>query len=603
MANRRLGNGRYEIRSLIGRGGMAEVHLGYDSRLSRKVAVKMLRIDLAQDSIFLARFRREAQSAASLNHPNIVGIYDTGEETIQIPDGSMVQVPYIVMEYVEGHTVRELLTDGQPVPINEAVEIMDGVLYALEYSHAHGLVHRDIKPGNVMLTNDGKVKVMDFGIARAMEDSAATMTKTDAVVGTAQYLSPEQAKGGQVDQRSDLYSAGCMLYELLTGKAPFSGDSAVSIAYQHVSETPKTPSALAPDIPEALDRVVMKSLAKDPENRYQNAGEMIADMHSAVRGQAVDAPETSVWKTQTAQATQALPALDERLTPAQRTQLQQARSRHEQQLELQETKKRKRRRIVIAIVSIALVLVAAAIAALLLFGGDKKDETVLVPDLVGKTQAEANQALTDVGLVMAQGDSVPSETVAKGLVAKTDPPAGRSVAPGSTVKLMLSSGPASTMVPDVTDKPQEEARLAIEEAGLKVGNVTTEDSATVDADHVIRTDPESGSEVPEGTVINIVVASGYVELNAADVIGKPREQAIDYLNKLGLNTNTETRETSEQPEGAVVSVTPTGKLKSGSNVTITIAKAPPEEPTESPTTSTSPSPAVSPGSAGNSSGQ
>ena len=217
--------GRYEIRSLIGRGGMAEVHLGFDTRLSRVVAIKMLRRDLAQDSIFQARFRREAQSAASLNHPNIVAVYDTGEEIIEDATGRSIAVPYIVMEYVEGHTVKDLISDGTAVPINEAIEIVSGVLSALQYSHASHLVHRDIKPGNIMLTSEGKVKVMDFGIARALTDSQATMTQTNAVVGTAQYLSPEQARGETVDARSDLYSTGVLLFELLTGRPPFKGDS------------------------------------------------------------------------------------------------------------------------------------------------------------------------------------------------------------------------------------------------------------------------------------------------------------------------------------------------------------------------------------------
>ena len=204
--------GRYEVRSLIGRGGMAEVHLGFDTRLSRVVAIKMLRRDLALDSIFQARFRREAQSAASLNHPNIVAVYDTGEEIVSDATNRSIAIPYIVMEYVEGHTVKELISDGTAVPINEAIEIVSGVLSALQYSHDNHLVHRDIKPGNIMLTSDGKVKVMDFGIARALTDSQATMTQTNAVVGTAQYLSPEQARGETVDERSDLYSTGVVLF-------------------------------------------------------------------------------------------------------------------------------------------------------------------------------------------------------------------------------------------------------------------------------------------------------------------------------------------------------------------------------------------------------
>ena len=269
---------------------MAQVHLGRDTRLSRLVAIKMLRIDLARDSVFQTRFRREAQAAASLNHPNIVAVYDTGEEAVRGADGKTVSVPYIVMEYVEGHTVKELISDGTPVPIPEAVEITSGVLSALQYAHAAGLVHRDIKPGNVMLTDSGKVKVMDFGIARALADSQATMTQTNAVIGTAAYLSPEQAKGETVDERSDIYSAGCMLYELLTGKPPFEGENAVSLAYQHVSETPAAPSSIAGDIPVEVEQVTMKALAKNPDDRYANASDMEVDLVRASQGMTIQAP-------------------------------------------------------------------------------------------------------------------------------------------------------------------------------------------------------------------------------------------------------------------------------------------------------------------------
>jgi len=300
--------GRYEIRDLIGRGGMAEVHLGYDKRLSRIIAIKLLRSDIAGDPTFQARFRREAQSAAALNHPTIVAVYDSGEEEITTPNGSTRSVPYIVMEYVEGHTVRELLGDGEAVPIPEAVEITTGVLDALEYSHRAGIVHRDIKPGNIMLTSTGAVKVMDFGIARAMEDSSATVTQTHAVVGTAQYLSPEQARGEIVDARSDLYSTGCLLYELLTGQPPFTGDSAVAIAYQHVREIPKPPSSLAADVPESLDRVVLKALAKTRDDRYQDAAHMRTELLAAERGMAVSAPATDTWQSTTAMPSATAPS-------------------------------------------------------------------------------------------------------------------------------------------------------------------------------------------------------------------------------------------------------------------------------------------------------
>src|SRR4051812_23676768 len=301
--------GRYEIGELLGRGGMAEVHIGRDGRLGRSVAVKMLRPDLARDPSFQARFRREAHSAASLNHPSVVAVYDTGEDQYA---GN--PVPYIVMEYVEGSTLRELMSSGSRLVPERALEIVDGVLNALSYSHQHGIIHRDIKPGNVMLSRAGDVKVMDFGIARAVADQSATMTATSAVIGTAQYLSPEQARGEKVDSRSDLYSTGCLLYELLTGRPPFVGDSPVSVALQHVREDPAPPSSIDPDISPAVDAIVMRALAKDREERYQDADEMRADIRRALAGQTVIAPAptaTTQRVTPPPAATATFPAMDD----------------------------------------------------------------------------------------------------------------------------------------------------------------------------------------------------------------------------------------------------------------------------------------------------
>src|ERR687890_628830 len=274
--------GRYELEDLLGRGGMAEVRRAVDTRLGRPVAIKQLRADLATDPTFQARFRREAQSAAGLNHPNIVAVYDTGEE----PDPHTgISIPYIVMELVEGPTLRDVLRDGRKILPERALELTQGVLDALSYSHRAGIIHRDIKPANVMLTQSGTVKVMDFGIARAVADTSSTMTQTAAVIGTAQYLSPEQARGETVDARSDLYSTGCLLYELLTGRPPFTGDSPVSVAYQHVREAPVPPSQLDPVITPDIDAVTLKALAKDPLDRYQSAREMKADISRVLAGQ------------------------------------------------------------------------------------------------------------------------------------------------------------------------------------------------------------------------------------------------------------------------------------------------------------------------------
>ncbi|MGB4688595.1 MAG: Stk1 family PASTA domain-containing Ser/Thr kinase, partial [Candidatus Nanopelagicales bacterium] len=277
---RMLGD-RYEIGAVIGRGGMAEVHEGRDLRLGRRVAIKILRPDLAKDPTFQARFRREAQSAASLNHPNIVAVYDTGQDTLS-PEGDngepAVVVPYIVMEFVDGMTLRQIVASGRRLLPERALEITSGILSALDYAHRHGIVHRDIKPANVMLTRTGDVKVMDFGIARAINDVASTMTSASAVMGTAQYLSPEQARGEVVDARSDLYSTGVVLFELLTGKPPFTGDSAVAIAYQHVSEMPAIPSTIDPGVSPEIDAVVMRALAKRADDRYQSASDFREDV-------------------------------------------------------------------------------------------------------------------------------------------------------------------------------------------------------------------------------------------------------------------------------------------------------------------------------------
>ena len=278
--------GRYQLGELLGRGGMAEVRKGIDARLGRVVAVKRLRTDLASDATFQARFRREAQSSASLNHPAIVAVYDTGEEPAE--DG--VAQPYIVMEFVAGRTLRDILREGRKILPERALEITSGVLSALDYSHRAGIIHRDIKPGNVMLTPSGDVKVMDFGIARAISDAASSMTQTAAVVGTAQYLSPEQARGETVDSRSDVYSTGCLLYELLTGRPPFVGDSPVAVAYQHVREPAVPPSDHDTQLTPEIDAIVMKSLAKRVEDRYQSAAAMKADIERYLAGHPIQAP-------------------------------------------------------------------------------------------------------------------------------------------------------------------------------------------------------------------------------------------------------------------------------------------------------------------------
>ncbi|WP_076465499.1 Stk1 family PASTA domain-containing Ser/Thr kinase [Actinomyces mediterranea] len=568
--------GRYEVRSLIGRGGMAEVHLGFDWRLSRTVAIKMLRSDLAQDSVFLARFRREAQSAASLNHPNIVAVYDTGEEIVTGANGRALSVPYIVMEYVEGHTVKELLSDGTPVPINEAIQIVSGVLSALEYSHAQHLVHRDIKPGNIMLTNTGKVKVMDFGIARALTDSQATMTQTNAVVGTAQYLSPEQARGEQVDARSDLYSTGVVLFELLTGRPPFIGDSAVSVAYQHVQQLAPTPSSITPDVPEALDRVVMKALAKDRDERYTSAGSMMADLMRASHDGRVSAPDVAVWEQQTTKLppteevgpTQTLPAAA--LSPSTATSTIAAINGEKEQ-------KKKHTGAIVGVIVIAVLLIAGIWYALTNTGG-QQTETVAVPaNLVGMTQAEAKSAIEAAGLVFAiSSETVSSEEVPEGNVAETNPASGTSAEKGSTVEVKLSSGSASVTIPDnlIGMKP-EEAQAAIEALGLKWRTSSERvASESVSEGSVAELNPSAGSKVKKGETVTGKLSSGSDNVTIPDIIGMTQDQAREKLADVGLQVGSvETADDPSQEQNHVTTTVPAigERAKKGDSVTLTLA--------------------------------
>ena len=597
--------GRYEIRDLIGRGGMAEVHLGYDKRLSRIIAIKLLRSDIAGDPTFQARFRREAQSAAALNHPTIVAVYDSGEEEITTPNGSTRSVPYIVMEYVEGHTVRELLGDGEAVPIPEAVEITTGVLDALEYSHRAGIVHRDIKPGNIMLTSTGAVKVMDFGIARAIEDSAATVTQTHAVVGTAQYLSPEQARGELVDARSDLYSTGCLLYELLTGQPPFTGDSAVAIAYQHVREIPKPPSALAADVPESLDRVVLKALAKARDDRYQDAAHMRTELLAAERGMAVSAPATDTWQSTTAMpsATAPSPAV-----PAPPPSAAPPQAGPEKAAE----DKRPRRRWWVWLLLIILLILAGTLIGMLASGrfpGGKPSPTpsptataATVPDVSGMSEADAKTAIEDLGLTFVKGDDVSSDTVDEGLAVSSDPGAGTSAVLGADVTVSFSSGSATVQVPDVTGMTQSEARKEIENANLAWGDVTAEDSPGTQAGRVIRSSPAADTSVSRGETVSVVVSSG--RTTVPSVVGKTQDEAQEAIKAAGLNYNTTTNDskTNDQSKSNRYEVTAVDPAEGqsidlGDSVTLTVTHYVYEAaPTASPTPGSSlvPSPSKPP---------
>lgn len=563
----RILGGRYEVGELIGRGGMAEVHIGHDTRLGRTVAVKILRSDLARDPSFQARFRREAQAAAALNHPAIVAVYDTGEDVAVEASGAVSHVPFIVMEYVEGHTVRDILRDGAAVPIEEAVEITAGVLSALEYSHHAGIVHRDIKPANVMLTPTGAVKVMDFGIARAMADAAGTMTQTQAVIGTAQYLSPEQARGEAVDSRSDLYSTGCLLFELLTGRPPFVGDSPVAVAYQHAREVPQPPSAFASDVPEALDRITMKALAKDREQRYSSAADFRADLEAALRGGHVSAPglgalgaaaagaglgaaagrygdgaATQVIGTGTS-PTQVAPAAWAPLSEDPDTAVRAPVGGPE------EDDTKRRRWVLWTLVAVAIAAIAG-IVLLLTRGEPAGPDAVALPDLTGMTEEEARAEVADLDLDFVWLREASTEQPA-GSVTRTDPAGPADLDPGTEVEVYISQGPDAVEVPDVSGLSQERARAELVGAGFAPENISTEteESPDVPEGSATRTDPAAGEEVMPDAEITLFLSNGLVELPS--LMGLTEEEARETLRELGLSV-TVTREESDEEPGTVI---------------------------------------------------
>ena len=573
---------RYEIGGVLGRGGMAEVHRGRDLRLGREVAVKVLRSDLARDPSFQVRFRREAQAAASLNHPAIVAVYDTGED--RTTTGA---TPYIVMEYVEGETLRDVIRREGHLEPERAMSLAADICGALDFSHRNGIVHRDVKPGNVMITPQGTVKVMDFGIARAVSDSAATMTSTAAVIGTAQYLSPEQARGEGVDARSDVYSMGCLLYELVTGAPPFSGDSPVAVAYQHVREDPRLPSSINPEVPPELDAILLKAMSKNPANRYQSAAEMRNDLLRALAGQRVEA--TPVMGD--AEKTTILAA-----APAGYG----AGYGRDDRWDDDEEEARRRRRRTITIVSVLAVLLlgGAIAAAIALSGGDKPPTTtqVQVPALAGQTEAAARTAVEGAGLKVGEVTNAASTTVAQGLVISSDPAGGAEVAKGSEVKLVVSSGPDTITVPNVVGLTEDRARSKLEQAGFASVSSSQVDSLK-DEGSVVAVDPGEGEQAARNAPIRLQVSTGTIKV--PEVAGKSEAEARGILTKAGFSDDqiiSQDVESDDVPEGAVVGTEPRAgsAVGAGEDIILKIAVPVPPEPTTSAPVSTSTSPSTPP---------
>ncbi len=495
MTQPRVIGDRYELGELIGYGGMAEVHRGRDLRLSRDVAIKVLRADLARDPSFLTRFRREAHSSAGLNHPSIVSVYDTGEDFA--PDGTAL--PFIVMEYVEGRTLRDILRTEERLPPRRAMEIAADICAALDFSHRNGIVHRDIKPANVMITPQGAVKVMDFGIARAVADTSSTVTQTANVIGTAQYLSPEQARGETVDARSDVYSTGCLLYELVTGVPPFQGDSPVAVAYQHVRENPVMPSARNADIPRPLDSIVMKALAKNQLNRYQSAGDMRSDLQRAL----ADRPVSAEAVMTDAERTQFIARTPPPVVPF--------RSGYDQA----EGDSGRRAALLWAAVVVALLIVIGVGAyAIVHFGSnDDKAKPVAVPTVVGQLPAAAAQQLKQAGFVPKNGGTTSAkcsggQSGVPGRVCTLDPDVGQMVKKGSTVTYFVYKTP-TVQVPYLVGLSYHDAAAKLMSLNLKPKQQNVDSSQPINT--VIAQSPQQLALAAPGSTVTLQVSNGKIE--------------------------------------------------------------------------------------------
>jgi eukaryotic-like serine/threonine-protein kinase len=569
-AQARLLGGRYQVGELLGYGGMAEVHKGRDLRLGRDVAIKMLRTDLARDATFQERFRREAQNSAALNHPAIVAVYDTGEEISATGE----KLPFIVMEFVNGRTLKEVLAAEQRIQPRRALEMIADICAALEFSHRHGIIHRDIKPGNVMVTQNGQVKVMDFGIARALASGATTMTQTSAVIGTAQYLSPEQARGESVDARSDVYAAGCVLFELLVGHPPFVGDSPVSVAYQHVREDPKAPSDINREVPPDVDAIVLKALAKNPLNRYQSAQEMRADALRAVSGRPVLAtPVMNEAETM---------AMAGPMPRAQTTMINRPVTGGGAPPRQPE---RKTSSWVMAVLAALGVLAVVALGVGLALTRDNGNDdptptaTATVPNLEGKTEDEAKADLAKLNLTGQAGDSVQTEDCAETPVVVRQSPAANATTPvDQPVTYQLCRGLDTVTVPNnLVGGTKDAAQSALENAKLEP------DFDDIDSEapegQVVKVD-KAGQEVKPGTTIKVQISRGNL-VKVPNVVDRTEAEARLLLDTAGFEVKVVTAQRDGTP-GTVVDQDPNADQPKKRGITVTITVIAEQEPDPDP---------------------
>ena len=578
--------GRYQVGEIIGRGGMADVFEGVDLRLGRKIAIKLLKSDLANEENFESRFAQEAQASAKMAHPTIVRIYDAGEEITTDSNGNVRKTPFIVMEYVKGKLLRDLMHERK-LELSEAVGYAKGVLTALEYSHKAGIIHRDIKASNIMVTEEGQVKVMDFGIARAISDSSATQAHTSGIVGTAQYFSPEQARGEAVDARTDLYSTGVVLYEMLAGRPPFKGDTAVSVAYQHVSEKVTPPSAHNADITPEMDQVVLNALAKDRDVRFQTAEEFRNHLLAAANGQALQ-KKSPVTKTApvAAQPTQVIDASPtEVIGEVQPEDFFKelgvdVNSNTETSAIRVQTASRSERPsagVLWGVGSGASVVLIGLIIWLLTLGGTFQpflppaNSGIPVADVSGALFDDGAQALRDQGLLVLRITEA-SDEIPAGVIIRTDPPAGTEVPERTTIEIVVSSGKLEATVPLLNGLTEEAARAALESVGLVLGVISPSNSASVVKGSVIESVPAANERVPGGSVVNLLVSDGQVQVPNVENLSISEAQRIMQAPEVGFSVVIAQPEACTGTVGTLVATQsiPAGLAPQSSIVTLTL---------------------------------
>jgi eukaryotic-like serine/threonine-protein kinase len=565
-----LFDGRYRIIRKLGAGGMANVYLAEDEDLGRRVAIKILNDRYANDDLFIERFRREAKSAAGLSHPNIVSIYDRGEA-----EGTY----YIAMEVIEGRSLKELILTRGPLPIGHALAYARQVLDALRFAHRHGIIHRDIKPHNILIGPENRLKVTDFGIAR---HGPSQMTEAGSIMGTAQYLSPEQARGAPVTACSDLYSVGIVLYEMLTGKVPFTGDSAIEIAMKHLNDYPKPPSKIRPEIAEELDHVVLRALAKAPEDRYQSAEEFAEDIQRVDAGLPVS-PETSEAATAlltlpTLAAGATTEALSGDSTRVITTPPRVPRRPQYPPSYGYDEPPRRRRRAAPWLLVLAL-LAAAAVAGWYVFTQIQEQleasEPVAVPPLIGLREANAIAQLDRLGLE-AEVERGASTEYDEGIVADQEPKEGTRIQKGDAVTILVSTGPPMTTVPDVVGDSFEEAVAKLQDANLEWRRRDVFSNRR--AGRVVAQNPPAGEEVVEGTEVVLRVSKGQDVVEVPDVLGQPESSARAELEGEGFEVSVERAPSTDTAEGLVFAQSPDPRQTAprGSTVTITVSSGPPD---------------------------